>query len=360
LRGHAGRWLVALALIGAAVAGCGKKGPPVSPERRLPMPASALRAHIEDGAIVVGWTNPRTRVDGSALRDLTRVTLYRRGDPDGAPLKPAMLVADRVAGYDQIAAIRLDSPAPAIVQRDVVEWTDRRGLVLGHRYVYVVTATDSIGRTSPPAERLAVPFLAPPRSPRSVEAVPGDRQVTLTWQPPAEFTDGTPLAGQVAYVVLRGAGDEGPLGPVGEGGVATTAYTDSGLDNDTAYRYAIRAVRVDPRVAAVGPPSGAVTATPRDTTPPRPPSDLAAVPSPGALRLAWRPSPDPDVALYAIYRAAASGEFIRVGTTLAGVTTFIDRDVRPGVAYRYVVTALDRARTPNESGRSNEATASAR
>ena len=69
--------------------------------------------------------------------------------------------------------------------------------------------------------------------------------------------------------------------------------------------------------------------------------------------------PDDDVALYAVYRAPGAGGLIRVGTALAGTTTFIDRDVRAGTAYRYAVTAIDRARTPNESARSNEVTATA-
>jgi len=112
-------------------------------------------------------------------------------------------------------------------------------------------------------------------------------------------------------------------------------------------------------VSAGGPPSDPVTASPADTTPPRPPSNLVVVPSPGALRLAWTASPDDDVALYAVYRAPGPGALIRVGTALAGTTTFIDRDVRAGTAYRYAVTAIDRARTPNESVHSNEATATA-
>jgi fibronectin type 3 domain-containing protein len=72
------------------------------------------------------------------------------------------------------------------------------------------------------------------------------------------------------------------------------------------------------------------------------------------VRLAWRPSPEADVALYAIYRAIGEGALVRVGTTAAINTVFIDREVTPGTTYRYAVTALDRARRANESGRSNE------
>jgi len=354
----AGRRLVALALAGMTLVACGKRGPPVAPELRLPLPASALHAHIDEEAVVVGWTIPRTRADGSALRDLSSLRLYRREEDDGAPVKAAMLSAGRIVGYDEIAVVRLDSPAPAVVRGDAMEWVDRRGLAPGRRYVYVVTAADAQGRISAPSERLAVPYLAAPRPPRALRATPGDRRITLDWDPPTEFLDGTPVAGALAYVVLRGVGSEGALEMVTPG-VQDTTYVDVGLDNDVEYRYVLRAVRADPRVPAAGPPSDPVTAAPANTTPPRPPSNLVVVPSPGALRLAWTASPDDDVALYAVYRAPGASGLVRVGTALAGTTTFIDRDVRAGTVYRYAVTAIDRARTPNESARSNEVTATA-
>jgi len=359
LKTSAGGWLIALALAGSLVTACGKKGPPVAPEHRLPLPASALHAQIDEGVIVVGWTVPRTRVDGSRLKDLAALKLYRREDSEDAPLKPALLSWGRVVGYDEIASIRLDSPAPAVVEGDSVQWTDHQRLTPGHRYVYVVTATDSLGRSSAPSQRLPVPFLAAPRPPLAVQAAPGDRQVTLTWEAPAELTDGTPVTGQILYSVLRGAGSEGALSIVTPSGLPATSYTDTGLDNDTEYRYAVRAVRVDPRVSAAGAASSVVSAVPVDTTPPSAPTNLAVVPSPGALRLAWTASPEEDLALYAVYRATGAGAFTRIGTALAGITTFVDRDVRPGIRYRYVVTAIDRARKSNESARSNEASATA-
>lgn len=355
-RAGGARRLAALLLVVAAVVACGKKGPPVAPEQRLPVPASGLRAHIDESGIVLGWTIPRTRADGSALRDLSSMRLYRFGSDEGTPIKPAMLSSGRVSGYDEIAVIRLDSPAPATIRGDTAEWIDRRDLVPGRRYVYVVTATDAQGRTSAPSERLVIPYLVAPGAPRDVRATPGDREITLRWSPPAALLDGAASVGPLAYVVLRGAGAEGPLEIVAPA-VADTTYVDKGLENDTEYRYVVRAVRTDPRVSSAGPASAPATASPVDSTPPAAPTNLVVVPSPGAMRLAWMGSPDADVALYAIYRAPNSGAFMRIGTALAGTTTYIDRDVRPGVAYRYAVTAIDRARTPNESARSNEAAA---
>ncbi|HJR03345.1 MAG TPA: hypothetical protein VKA83_17040, partial [Methylomirabilota bacterium] len=239
-------------------------------------------------------------------------------------------------------------------QGTAVTWVDRRALSIGRRYVYVVTAEDALGRSSGPSERLVIPYLAAPKAPRALSASPGDRRIRLTWQPPAEMVDGSPAPGDLRYVVLRGAGAEGTLAAITPRPVEGTTFTDEGVDNDTDYRYAVRAVRVDPAVSATGETSAAVVIAAADTTAPVAPANLLGVPSPGAVRLAWNPSASPDVALYAIYRAGESGEFLRIATTMAIATVYLDRDVQPGATYRYAVTALDRARRPNESARSNE------
>jgi hypothetical protein len=95
--------------------------------------------------------------------------------------------------------------------------------------------------------------------------------------------------------------------------------------------------------------------TPRKTTPPAPPANLVAIPSQATVRLAWSPSPDPDVAGYVVYRADARGPFVRVGSTRAPTTVFVDRDVPRGT-HRYAVTAEDAASLPNQSLHSNEVT----
>jgi len=350
--------LAVLLMLAVSVIGCGKKGPPVAPERRLPAAPSGLAASIEGPAIVVRWTNPKHRLDNTPLRDLTTVKLHRREDSaDAAEPKAAMLSWGRVVGYDEIASISLANPAPAQIQGGGVMWTDTAPLRLGRRYVYVVTAIDGTGRSSPPSERLPVVFVAAPSPPRDPAAVAGDSQVRLAWKASETFTDGTPVTEDLRYLVLRGVGTDGPLAPITATPVTTTSFTDTGVTNDTTYRYAIRAMRVEPgRPPATGAASTTVTATPVDTTPPSPPSALVAIPSASAVRLAWNASPDADVALYAVYRATGDGPLTRIGTTAALNTVFLDSNVRSGTTYRYAVTALDRARTPNESARSNEAT----
>ena len=347
------RGTLLLLLAAGALVACGKSGPPVAPELRVPTGPTSLHGAVDEQSIVVGWTGPGQRMDGSRLRVVALYKLYRREETDAGPPKSAMLSSGRVVGYDEIAVIRPDNPAPASVRGTSVTWVDRRALSVGRRYVYVVTAEDTLGRSSGPSERLVVPYLAAPRAPRGLSARPGDRRVSLTWQPPVEMMDGSPAPADLHYLVLRGAGAEGALAPVTPQPVAGTSFTDEGLENDTDYRYAVRAVRVDPTVSASGETSATVTAAPANTTPPAAPGGLVGVPSTDAVRLAWNPSGSPDVAIYAVYRASETGDFMRIATTMAVATVYQDRDVRPGTTYRYAITALDNARRPNESARSN-------
>jgi fibronectin type 3 domain-containing protein len=336
-----------------ALGACGKKGPPVAPELRVPLGPTGLRGAVDEQSIVLTWTGPRARVDGTRLRSVAVYKLYRREEAPNGPVKSAMLSSGRVVGYDEIASIRTGAPAPATVQGGVVTWIDRRALVFDRRYAYVVTAEDALGRTSGPSERLVVPYVAAPRAPRALSAAPGDGRVSLTWQPPTELLDGSPPPGEVRYLVLRGVGTEGPLSPITPEPVTGMSYTDEGAQNDVDYRYAVRAVRVEATVTASGETSAAVAAAPADTTPPAAPTALLALPSPGAVRLAWNPSGSPDVAVYAVYRATAAGDFMRIATTRSVATVYLDRDVETGTTYRYAITALDRARRPNESMYSN-------
>jgi fibronectin type 3 domain-containing protein len=347
------RRLLALCLAVGALAACGKKGPPVAPEVRVPTIPVALRGAVDDRSIVVTWNAPGTRVDGSRLRAIALYRLYRREEADTGPAKSAMLSSGHIVGYDEVAAIRPEAPAPATVQGGSVTWVDRRALSTGRRYVYVVTAEDNLGRTSGPSERLIVPFLSAPPAPRGLTAAPGDRRVSLSWQAPETAGAAGAAAGEIRYLVLRGTGAAGALAPIIGEPVAGTTFTDTGVDNDADYRYAVRSVRVEAAVTATGEASPPITVSPADTTPPGAPTGLVAVPTSGAVRLAWNPSPETDVATYAVYRAGETGDFMRIATAVPPGTVYVDRDVRPGATYRYAVTAIDRARRPNESARSN-------
>lgn len=342
--------LVALAAL--PLAACGKKSRPLPPERRRPQAVTDLTAAVREDRIELVWTNPRRHVDNSRMFDLAMARVFRFEDSGAGEPKAAIVSGDRVVGYTEVAAIAGGNRLSAVAQGDRVVYPDRNGLQVGRRYSYVVITTDAQGRTSPPSRRVTVTFLAAPEPPGDVQAKAGEGSARVSWTPPVRTTDGTAISGGVVYDVLRATAAEGPFTPVKRTAPGETSIEDRNLENDRTYWYAVRALREESGTTVEGAASPAVAVTPVKVTPPAPPRELVAIPSQGAVRLSWAPSPSGDVATYVVYRATASGQFTRIGAVAPPVTTFLDRDVPRGV-WRYAVTAQDGAARPNESARSN-------
>jgi hypothetical protein len=345
-----GRWLLALLVVLAA---CGRAGPPVAPERVSPQPVANLGAAVVDKAIELTFTLPTRRADNARLRDLTIIRVFRAEDDGSAEPKPALVANRRVAGYTEVAAIRVAEPAPAVVVGDRMTIVDRTASTPGRRYTYVVLAEDARDHVSPPSARLSVMAITAPQAPRGVKATPGDREVRLEWQPSAALADGTTAEEGFVYQVLRAPGPDAPLEIVTQTAPDATGFVDRGLDNERTYVYAVRALRPARGSVARSEMSERLTAMPADMAAPRPPTELVGIPSERTVRLVWMASPDVDVARYIVYRGRESAALERVGSTAAPGTTFTDRDV-PAGRWRYAVSAQDTSSRANESSRSPE------
>jgi hypothetical protein len=337
------------------LAACGRAGAPVAPERVTPVPPSQVSAVVDSGAIEVAFATPQRRADGTRLRDLTMLRVFRTEDDGAGEPKPAMLDRRRIAGYTEVAAVRPGEAAPDTTADGRLTVLDRRGLTPGRRYSYVVVADDARGHVSPPSERVSAFMIAAPAAPDGLQATPGDREVRLAWRPSQTMSDGSAATPGIVYQVLRAPAPDGELDVVTVTGAGATTFVDRGLDNERAYVYAIRALRTSRGTLARSEPSARATATPLDMTPPRPPTELVAVPSQGTVRLVWIGSPDPDAGRYIVYRGRNGGALERVGSTMAPGTTFTDRDV-PAGQWRYAVSAQDSSSRANESARSAEVT----
>jgi serine/threonine protein kinase/chitodextrinase len=148
--------------------------------------------------------------------------------------------------------------------------------------------------------------------------------VTLDW---SDATDDVDVAG---YIVNRN-GER--IGTTYEPG-----YTDSGLEAETRYEYAVSAFDAAGNVSDNSPPVAATTLKEPDTTPPAAPGGLAA---PAAnvtatsIRLTWRAATDNiGVAGYRIFRGGR-----QVGTATA--LSFTDTGLTPSTSYAYQVRAFD-------------------
>jgi hypothetical protein len=352
---RAGSFALLLAVVAAAA--CGRVGPPVAPETRLPQPVTDLGAVVEDGGVVLTWTNPTRRVDNTVLRDLTAARVYRSEDDGRGEPRAAVLRRGRIASWDEVKTIDLQSgEATAPTSQDQrLRLEDREGLTPTRRYSYVVLTEDAQGRVGPPSPRVSVTLIETPEPPTALTAVAGEREVRLAWESPARLADGSPVPGPLTYEVLRTTDPQTSGQVVTPTAIDATTFLDRSVENDRTYHYAVRALRRDADTLARGAATASVEATPRDTTPPAPPASLVAIPAVDATRLSWRASADADVASYVVYRARANEAFARVGTTPADRTVYVDSGVAPGT-YRYAVTALDSGARPNESARSNVVT----
>lgn len=136
--------------------------------------------------------------------------------------------------------------------------------------------------------------------------------------------------------------------------VTEPRYLDAAIEYDTSYRYAIQALGTTDNVESDI--TATMTATPRDTFPPGPPTGLQAATGLKAIELSWDPSPASDFAFYRIYRSLGDAPLTRLADNVR-TPSYSDPSVESGKPYRYAITAVDQ--TGNESNQSSIVTATA-
>ena len=161
-----------------------------------------------------------------------------------------------------------------------------------------------------------------PSTPGGVDAVAGNGQVTLVWNPAA---DNIAVTG---YRVYRdGALVASPSG---------TTHTDTGLTNGKAYTYGITAVDAAGNVSA----TATMAATPkaaRDLTPPTAPPAFSATAGDRQVTLSWGvASDDVGVVFYELRRDG-------IAIAFQEGRTFTDLLLANGTTYAYTVLAIDAA-----------------
>jgi large repetitive protein len=200
------------------------------------------------------------------------------------------------------------------------------GLDNGTMYYYTVSATsiggegaDSASASVMPSAHLSTPVV-------SVQPVPNGTQ--LQWDP---------VNGAQSYRVKRAEAPDGPYTVIAES-VSATSYTDSGLNNGSAYYYKVTAVNgsthsLDSSAAGVRPSASDGT--------PAAPSGLAAEPGNGSIAISW--GTVSGAASYAVKRSdSAEGPFTEIAEGLTD-TLYTDAGLTNGKVYYYLVTATNAA-----------------
>jgi len=191
--------------------------------------------------------------------------------------------------------------------------------------------------------------VAPPKV-EGLEGVPGDKQVTLTWQP-VTVSDNIIQNYRVYFGTTFDKLDQ-KLDTVG----AVTSAVVQNLENDKQYFFAIRAVdskgmesEETSVTVAVTPVAPQVESTPVEVTTNATPSTLGGIQGtalPNAVALTWQPFTQTGVYFYKVYFGLQAGQYDDYVMTPApqgfqspiGLTI---QDLINGVPYHFSVVALD-------------------
>ena len=258
----------------------------------------------------------------------------------------------------------------------------------GASRVYMAVGVTRGGRRGAFTASLQV-SLQPAPSPPAAPAVRYDEKtITLSWEPPADLRRPTlplranpdlleakPLGMPSAAgafntflappAVVDGNGAEaaavhaGPApAPLNSAPLAEPRFEEPVSAQEAERCYAVTAVSTYPAGPVQSELSAPACVTLKDTFPPAPPKGLAAVGGEGAVSLIWERSEAADVAGYLVLRSEGGREAAPLMDAPIAETTFRDEQPKPGVVYRYVVIAVDKA--GNRSGPSNAVEESAR
>jgi hypothetical protein len=260
------------------------------------------------------------------------------------------------------------------------------------RYYYVVGVSPN-GRYGPAQPFMPVPLGRTSSAPSAPVISYDEKTLTIKWTPPADARAGQPASlpdvlpsrslapespptmydvydvprvPEVPEVpgeptVPQAPGNETPSvpSPVNPGPLGELQLTLPIAALGVERCFYVRPVDILQGYHVRGPASSTTCVTLADTFAPGPAKSLAAVASGGAINLIWEPSDAADVAGYLILRGEAPGATLTPLTPApTSATTFVDRDVRLGVTYVYVVVAVDKA--GNRSAESNRVEETAR
>jgi hypothetical protein len=344
--------LIALLALGISGA-CGRKEAPISPDLMLPGPVKNFRLSQEGESLVASWVFPAVNQLGQPLTQLAGFRVYRCAVPGTSPATGC------APDFVLLADIDLEYPKVGKIQGDRVVYQDRN-LVPGECYSYRLAAYGPGGDLGSWSQVLSHAWGILPRAPASLTAEAKDREVQLSWPEVKSLRDGTPIRDLAGYVVYRQTGHETwqRLNPTP---LPANRYQDVAVKNEVEYTYTVRGVRRLGQYELDSLDSPSRTVMPQDFTPPPPPVNLVAVPTPRGVELRWNPSPATDLAGYRVYRRRTGGPGpVRLTPELLKTPYFVDTQAAPGQTYYYTVTAVDDSRRANESAPSEEASVTLR
>lgn len=343
---------VALVLPLTALAGCGKKGPPLPPLVQLPAAPADLVASRRGSAVDIQFVIPTTNTDGSRPADIARVDVYGFTGPDSVTPDEVVREGSRIGSVavnrppdpDEedapAGAEPKPKPATGAEQGATVHVKDELGGAAGSpegiTRSYVGIGVNSRGRRGVFSKRAAVLVTAAPNPPGPPAITYDETRITVTWPPVPPSGSGSTFA----YHVYETDPVDRRLttAPLTE-----ARFLDQRMEWGATHCYAVRSVETADDLSIESDASPATCVTLEDTFPPAAPTGLQAVSSQAAISLIWDASTEKDLAGYLVLRAVAPSTVLTPVTPAPIDATTFNDTVQAGVRASYAVQAVDKA-----------------
>jgi hypothetical protein len=381
---------------------CGKKGPPLPPLVKLPVPPADFVAARRGETVDLSFTVPAVNTDGTRPANVASTEVYAiTAAPTVPPLSDANLLkygtkvgtvavkaprdpnltadaddpSDEVdppegTGLDQGAPATLQEPLTPEMLETVAVPRDKNAPppaaeartdvpLLGPPpslpvRTYAAFGTTTRGRKGPLSKRVTVPLVPPPPRPSGPAIAFDESAVTLTW-PPVGAAAATPneealpsrpigVAARpaIVYNVYDTSNANAPV-KLTANPIDTTTYSDKRMTWGEKRCYTVVAAEKIEGTTIESDASPEECKTLVDTFPPAPPKTLNAIPLEGAINLIWDPGTEADLAGYLVFRGIEPAETLQQITPAPIVEATFKDTVQPGVAYVYAVKAVDKA-----------------
>lgn len=355
-------------LLLAALAGCGKRGDPLPPQRVVPQPVSELRLSQRGDRLLTSFTAPRAASDGSRLGVLEIELL--RASREGDFEKLAERTTERVAPGEAIVHSEPLPPPGTVVRvaaRAVVKGgaSNRSGVVmlvsepppfapqaltlelapLGLILRWTDPNPAPTPAPSPEPSLAPTPNPSPSATPMPSASGPAAPASLMALPSPSPSPTPTPTATPPSrgFWVYRRPRDGAHARPLDETVLTATRYEDRSVQPGEEWCYVVRFLASkEPLVESDSSPE--VCAGFKDIAAPAAPIGVAVLLRTDGVEISWSPSPETDLEGYRVYRMAPPGEPpVRVAEVPAPQTSIKDVSARTGVVNVYSVTAFDKA-----------------
>lgn len=355
---------LAVCVASAVIAACGKKGPPLAPQVRLPAAVQRVTAARVGHDIYLSLTIPAVNIDRSTPVDLGHIDVYAFTGTVAPPRLSFLERATRIARVPVLPVPRAGEPTPepsaatgaAVGATITIVDTVADPTPADARRFYMAIPFSTRGRPGPQQVPVEVTFSPLPPAPTAVEVAYTASALTVTWAQAGQQTAGDRPRVNVYRAGSQAPGVSAPIwqaarpSPLNSAPLQAPPFTETvAFGVETCY--VLRSISGEGQAALEGEPSPRTCVTPIDSFPPAAPSQLVAIATAGAINLLWEANTESDLAGYLILRGTVGDARLQPLTpTPITDVRFTDATVVAGMRYVYAVVAVDRQMpTPNVS-----------